>query len=810
MSAEENDDYKKIKPAAKHFPVTKQEVDSWYDRIEEVTSSIDEFLKEDPAEAADRKAKREAERAATKVKQERERMVQRYDPRYYVRFESDELINKMLQEVESPPPPAPKFDKAHLSNFESVTLKEAETMKQEGNTAFKKGELQEAHHKYSLAIAMEVIDPDLVTALRNNRAQVNILLKNWLEAADDASAVLVRERHNVKALLRRATALSQLHRPVEALVDVEAILRAEPKNVDGLRLREVIARELDDFKECSAYELRVPDDVRSIQGGIGKLRIASDKAKSAATIDTRPDGTVRLPADQVVDAVMNEVVAAVSELLPLFVERASATCFRFRGGLAILVPLVQLLLVELDRKAFASRPSATVAVVASLRLLASALATDLNIERSEGLGPVVDYCAEGATQRVNMNDSSSAVRLLKCSACLNVLEAAARAEVHCSAIVAKIARADMERLLIGTAATNPLIQPALKLVAALLAKGGQAAAERYNGLDVVAPSLAALSSSSIAMQESAVLALLRAAAQPDSIAVLSRKEALRAIACGAVAITNSTSSSVSPVVQEGLYSILYNVTVQTADRLQLATVLSDPARNVFEVAVKSLDYCVGGDEPAAASRWMNVAARHLALLAKFVGVSTDVASQLVEVEDSVLWKVLKNLAADATTRAKDAVSAAANRSDTAVSYPDQCVEHATLCLAHLMRAKLVPVDTLADRPHVDLLLSLLSAPNPITVGNVAIILALTPPATGLEVLEAASGVKVMLASIMRLRGECHAMESAGIHTTASAVYSNMKAAQKNVAVALAKCTARPSMLEQLREQNGIEILSTTM
>jgi hypothetical protein len=813
---EENDDYKNIKPATKHFPVSKKDVDTWYDRIEEVTSSIQEFLAEDPGEAAERMLRRERERSAAKAKQERDRNVQRYNPQYYVRFESDELINKMLEEVEKPPPPLPKYDKAHLSTFESVALREAERLKEEGNAAFKKGDLTEAHQKYSLGIAMEVVDPELVRALRNNRAQVNVQLRNWVEAADDASAVLARERHNVKALLRRATALAELFRPVEAMRDVDSILRAEPRNVECLRLREAVARELEDYNDCQAYEVRVPDDVKSIHEGIAKLTAVRGKLARIVVVDALPGDKLRLPADKDVEKVINGVVAATSELLPLFVERASATCFRFRGGLEVVLGIVRIFLAEMSGKVLSACKSAAVAMIAAERLLASSLGTELNVERCGDLSDVIKYCAEVATRPASsQRDPVNILRQLEAAACINVLEAAARSERVCDAVVAQIPAVALERLIGGTAATNGLLQPSLKLYAALLARGGRAAAERYGKLDASSASLALLASPSPALQESAVQALLRVAAQPAALQTLGAKEAVAAVAAAVCAVdSSSAAASLSPLVQEGLISVLYNIALQTEDRSALGNLLwtcccSRAVANVFVASVRSLVYFAQIGKLDAA-HWMNVAARQLALLAKFVGISSDVASLLVEVEDDVLWKTVSALALEATARAKDAVAAVAGSSHGPVSYPDQCVEHATLCLAHLFRNKLVPVDTLLQKTHQALLLSLLSAPNPIIVGNAAIILALVPAGSGHEALEAADGVKMMLASILRIRGECHAMESAGLHVSSPSVYANMKAAQKNVAVALAKCTARPSMLEQLREQNGIEILSTVM
>ena len=147
------------------------EVDGWLSRITEITTAVDDFLKEDPVAAAEKRTERERQREAQRALEARQRVAQRYDTKNYVRFENDELINKLLAEVDKPEqqrPPKERFSNA--TDFELISVREAERMKTEGNAAFAASNWAAAHEKYSLGIGMEPLDKDLIVALHNNRA----------------------------------------------------------------------------------------------------------------------------------------------------------------------------------------------------------------------------------------------------------------------------------------------------------------------------------------------------------------------------------------------------------------------------------------------------------------------------------------------------------------------------------------------------------------------------------------------------------------------------------------------------------------
>jgi RNA polymerase II-associated protein 3 len=56
----------------------------------------------------------------------------------------------------------------------------------------------------------------------------------WKEAAADATDVLEREPHNVKALLRRAAAAEAQGAPAAAVTDLRTVLQLQPANAEAV------------------------------------------------------------------------------------------------------------------------------------------------------------------------------------------------------------------------------------------------------------------------------------------------------------------------------------------------------------------------------------------------------------------------------------------------------------------------------------------------------------------------------------------------------------------------------------------------
>merc|ERR1711977_769058 len=102
-------------------------------------------------------------------------------------------------------------------------------MKEEGNALFKKGLFEQAVTKYSEIIEkFPNAEPDLILAVRNNRAACNHQLSNFPAVVEDATWVLERDPENTKALVRRMIALEPLEKYERALEDARHILRHYP------------------------------------------------------------------------------------------------------------------------------------------------------------------------------------------------------------------------------------------------------------------------------------------------------------------------------------------------------------------------------------------------------------------------------------------------------------------------------------------------------------------------------------------------------------------------------------------------------
>lgn len=122
---------------------------------------------------------------------------------------------------------------------EKLTISEA--LKDEGNSLFKEGQLQEAKASYKQAIrllspflrsSLEGASsvPDILLPIYSNLALVNIKLEVYVEAYDAANRALTIDRSHVKSLFRRATALKLLDKPDKAMQDLRQILVLEDDN----------------------------------------------------------------------------------------------------------------------------------------------------------------------------------------------------------------------------------------------------------------------------------------------------------------------------------------------------------------------------------------------------------------------------------------------------------------------------------------------------------------------------------------------------------------------------------------------------
>lgn len=234
-----------------------KEVDAWVARVSEINEAVNELLHSDPMEDMARVEAREKYRKEWEDQQQKARLElvkMRYEPKYYGRFENDQFIEELLKKVDEDRKPGrdPKrMDKVPLlqnpslySKAERLSLEEAYRLKDKGLEHMKNQQWDEAYKAYNGALQLNIdgMDPPLSIKLHNNRACVLNKLGRHRAVCEDTTYVLQRDPSNVKALLRRATALRFLHRPVEALNDVSQALRIEPKNPEGLHLRTWLQR----------------------------------------------------------------------------------------------------------------------------------------------------------------------------------------------------------------------------------------------------------------------------------------------------------------------------------------------------------------------------------------------------------------------------------------------------------------------------------------------------------------------------------------------------------------------------------------
>jgi stress-induced-phosphoprotein 1 len=130
-------------------------------------------------------------------------------------------VGKLVSEIR---PEAEAAEEARLAS-----LGGAEKMKEEGNALFKKGLFEQAIAKYTDIIEkFPDAEPDLILAVRNNRAACHHQLSNFHAVIEDSTWVLERDPDNLKALVRRMIALEPLEKYQKALDDARHVLRHCP------------------------------------------------------------------------------------------------------------------------------------------------------------------------------------------------------------------------------------------------------------------------------------------------------------------------------------------------------------------------------------------------------------------------------------------------------------------------------------------------------------------------------------------------------------------------------------------------------
>ena len=113
-------------------------------------------------------------------------------------------------------------------------------------------------------------------AAHNNRSLCFLRLSRFEEARDDASAVLVKDKDNVKALFRRGVALSTLGQPVLALSNFEAVLLLDKDNKDAAQQAAFLRQQIADARKIGKE-----------QGTLPEGRITGEKDRAAGKVVRR-------------------------------------------------------------------------------------------------------------------------------------------------------------------------------------------------------------------------------------------------------------------------------------------------------------------------------------------------------------------------------------------------------------------------------------------------------------------------------------------------------------------------------------------
>jgi len=107
--------------------------------------------------------------------------------------------------------------------------KEVVAMKEEGNTAFKNGQYEQAIDFYSKALKQTTARDDRAVLLKN-RAACYLKMGRNTDAATDCTDVLDICPNDTKALFRRCQAFEGMEKVEEAYKDAMALVKADPRN----------------------------------------------------------------------------------------------------------------------------------------------------------------------------------------------------------------------------------------------------------------------------------------------------------------------------------------------------------------------------------------------------------------------------------------------------------------------------------------------------------------------------------------------------------------------------------------------------
>jgi len=133
--------------------------------------------------------------------------------------------------------------------------KSLKAKKEEGNTAFKAGNLEEAYKLYSEALLIDPCNRSTNAKLHFNRATVAAKLKKTGECLADCDKALQLDPNYTKAALRRAKCYMDMEQYEEAVRDYERILKSDKGNMEYRQLLQEAKLELKKSKRKDYYKI---------------------------------------------------------------------------------------------------------------------------------------------------------------------------------------------------------------------------------------------------------------------------------------------------------------------------------------------------------------------------------------------------------------------------------------------------------------------------------------------------------------------------------------------------------------------------
>ncbi|RNE97998.1 putative serine/threonine protein phosphatase type 5 [Trypanosoma conorhini] len=821
---------------------SRQAIEDWLERIDDITASVEEILREDPMEAARRRQEREAQRRQTELDARREKVRMRYDPRYYARFENDEVIDQLLREAEGGRRRAAAAgDESCYTRAERVSLEEALRLKDDAAKAVRASEWARACELYTTAIRLNVVDTALQRTLRNNRALVQLKLKRYLDAVDDASCVLREEPTNVKALLRRAAALRHLHRPLDALRDVGEALRRDPASQEAGELAHWLRRAKREQGICAVFQHRQPEEAKCLSNAVNALTAAVTGLRESS--GTEPTEAMLEDTDGEGgpgETAWYRAVESVRRCLGVVqsFHRGAAMLFVLHEGLNPLIELVCMTLARgcqgLVRDASAGTPEqlsahGMVFCVAARLLSLVLLGSETGVE---GLEPatVADLVRNvtdvlSAALRHEAQGTAGGATLKLTVAILQLLEGlATRYPVvvhgHCAPALMTMWAVMRKR------------QPAPQLLffycgilEALLREASVCAAVTKD-LDEILPQVTevAIAADPEPLKEAGLSLAVRATCVSDACAkAMGSLDSTRALATALPPLQRGRRAAPpSPRVEEGVYAVVYNVLLRAESRPQYVAqwaAVTDPSGN--------------GDSSFALRAWLalreqvsaggssaehlSVNAKKLAVLARFSPHDKLLRDAMLEGE-ATLWTAL-NLALSSLSSRDAAALAAADGEAGATAAEDEepvkaaaaaaweLVEHASTCIATFYSQSLLSRDQgLAAADRIAILMHIVrraGVQHLVALGNAALIASFVPSASCCH-FAAVGGVDLLLQGLRSVRAHLCDLEHDGKRGSASWIHGT--AAQKNLAIALSRCCVVEAQRDRLRELRGFETL----